>query len=60
MARSVKAQMKFANKISASYTMVLGEDEVKNRLAKLKRMSDGETTEVSLDNMEAIAKLIKG
>lgn len=60
MARSVKAQMKFANKIAASYTMVLGEDEVKNRKAKLKRMSDGETTEVSLDSIEAIANLIKG
>ncbi|WP_017414639.1 histidine--tRNA ligase [Clostridium tunisiense] len=59
MARSVKAQMKFANKIAARYTMVLGEDEVKNRVAKLKRMSDGETTEVSLDSIEAIAKIIK-
>lgn len=59
MARSVKAQMKFANKIAARYTMVLGEDEVKNRVAKLKRMSDGETTEVSLDSIEDIAKIIK-
>lgn len=59
MARSVKAQMKFANKIGANFTVVLGEDEVKNRVAKLKRMSDGEVTEISLDNFEEIANLIK-
>jgi histidyl-tRNA synthetase len=59
MGRSVKAQMKFANKIGARYTMIFGEDEVKNRSAKLKRMRDGETTEVSLDNIEAIIGSIK-
>jgi histidyl-tRNA synthetase len=59
MARSVKAQMKFANKIGALYTIVLGDEEVKNRVARLKRMSDGEVTEISLDNFEDIAKLIK-
>ncbi|MEG0773224.1 histidine--tRNA ligase [Clostridium sp.] len=59
MGRSVKAQMKFANKIGARYTMIFGEDEVKNRSAKLKRMSDGETTEISLDDLEAIVTIIK-
>ncbi|MDP4177602.1 MAG: histidine--tRNA ligase [Bacillota bacterium] len=58
MARNVKPQMKYANKIQASYTMVLGEDELIKREAKLKRMSDGETIQINLDDIEQIKKVI--
>ena len=37
----------------------LGDDELQNKLIKLKRMSDGEQFEVSLDNIQEIAKAIK-
>lgn len=47
--RSVKAQMKFANKIGAAYTVVLGDSEVENGKAMLKNMADGEETEIELD-----------
>ena len=57
--RSVKAEMKYANKIGAMYTTILGEDELQNKSIKLKRMSDGEQFEVSLDNIQQIAEAIK-
>ncbi len=48
--RSVKAQMKFANKLGAEYTMVLGDTEIDENKANLKNMQTGETTEVQLDD----------
>ena len=59
MGRSVKAEMKYANKLGASFTTILGEDELNNNKINLKRMSDGEIFEVSLDNCEEIAKTVK-
>ena len=52
MGRSVKAEMKFANKLGAAFTTILGEDELTNKKINLKRMSDGEIFEVSLENTE--------
>ncbi len=51
MGRSVKAQMKYADKIGAKYTMVLGEDEIQAGCAKVKNMESGESEEVSLDSL---------
>lgn len=59
MGRSVKAEMKYANKLGAVFTTILGEDELANRKVNLKRMSDGEIFEVSLDNLAEIAKVLK-
>jgi histidyl-tRNA synthetase len=59
MGRSVKAEMKYANKLGAAFTTILGEDELANRKVNLKRMSDGEIFEVSLDNLAEIAKVLK-
>lgn len=59
MGKSVKAQMKFANKIDSKFTIVLGSDELENKKGKLKRMSDGEQFDANLENLEEIAKLIK-
>lgn len=58
MKKSVKAQMKHSNRINASYSMILGEDEITNKTAKLKRMSDGEIFEVKLDSLEEIKNII--
>mgnify|MGYP001573444685 CR=1 FL=1 len=57
--RSFKAEMKYANKIGAKFNVVLGDDELQNRKAKFKRMSDGEQFELSLDDLEKIKELIK-
>ncbi len=47
--RGLKPQMKYADKQGAKYTMVIGDEEVANNVANLKRMSDGETKQVTLD-----------
>ena len=58
LGKSVKAQMKYANKIGAKYSMILGDDEIANNKARLKNMDDGTECECAL-NAEEIAKLIK-
>lgn len=50
--KGLKAQMKFANKIGAMFTMVLGDNELVNNTAKLKNMQSGEEIEVGLDELE--------
>ncbi len=47
--RSVKAQMKYADKIGALYTVVLGDSELESGKAVLKNMSDGTQTEIELE-----------
>lgn len=46
--RGLKAQMKYAGKIGAKYSLVLGGDELAAGKAQLKRMSDGSTREISI------------
>lgn len=47
--RSVRAQMKYANKLDARYNVVIGDNEVEEGTAKLKDMATGEETEIALD-----------
>ena len=47
-ARGLKAQMKYANKIGAAFTLVLGDNELAEKKAKMKNMKTGEETEISL------------
>ncbi len=47
LARGVKAQMKYANKLGARYTLILGDDEISTKTVKLKDMDRG--TEIQLD-----------
>lgn len=51
MGRSLKAQMKYADKSGFAYTVVLGDDEIAQKRATLKRMSDGESVVVELDEL---------
>ena len=48
--RSLKAQMKYANKIGARYTLIIGDSEIECGRAQLRNMENGEQTEVELDN----------
>ena len=48
--RSIKAQMKYANKTGADFTAVIGDNELESGTVQLKYMETGETTEVRLDN----------
>ncbi len=47
--RGLRAQMKYADKIGAEYSMVLGDNEIEQGIAKLKNMESGEQTEIRLD-----------
>lgn len=57
MSRSVKAQMKYANKIGARYVIVLGDDEMAKGEAILKPMNGGEPRPVRLSAEEIAAAL---
>ena len=46
--RGLKAQMKFADKTGARFTMVLGDNECESGNAKIKNMQSGEETEIRL------------
>jgi histidyl-tRNA synthetase len=48
--RSLKAQMKYANKIGAAYTLIIGDGEIESGKAQLRNMETGEQTEVELDS----------
>ena len=51
MARSVKAQMKFANKIEARYVVIIGDDELTSGVVNVKDMSSGISEEVALSKL---------
>lgn len=46
--RGVKAQMKYADKLGADFTMVLGSNEIESGKAQLKNMKTSEKIEISL------------
>jgi len=52
LGRSVKSQMREANRQQALYVIVVGEQELKTKTAKLKNMRTGEETSVSLEKIE--------
>ena len=54
--RSVKAQMKYANKLGAKYSVILGDSEIESGKAELKEMESGEKTEVALSELVALLK----
>ncbi len=47
--RGLKAQMKYADKISAKYSIVIGDNEIENSKAELKNMKTGEKKEIRID-----------
>ena len=59
--RSMKAQMKQANKFKARFALIIGEDEVKEASAQLKNMENSEQQKVSFDNIiEKLSAEVKG
>lgn len=48
--RGLRAQMKYADKIGAKFSMVLGDNEIEQGKAVIKNMSSGEQTEMVLDD----------
>ncbi len=46
--RSIRAQMKYADKLGAKYNIVIGDSEVDEKKAVLKNMKNGEQSDISL------------
>ena len=61
MGRSVKAQMRYADRIKARYTLVIGDDELVKEQGKIKNMADGTEQVVSLgeDFVDVVCRLTK-
>ena len=54
MNRSVKAQMKYANKLNARYTIIIGDNELETNTGRIKNMETGEQTEIALDQLARV------
>ena len=56
--RGLRPQMKYADKIGAQFSMVIGDNEIEQGVAKVKNMTTGEQTEIALD--ETFAEKFSG
>ncbi len=59
LSRSLKAQMREANKLNASYVLFFGGEEYKDKKAVLKNMESGVQADISIDDIESIVEKIK-
>jgi len=58
--RSVKAQMREANKVNAKYVLFIGGDEYKQGMLKFKNMSTSAEEKISIDSIrEFVAKIMQ-
>lgn len=51
MSKSVKAQMKYANKIEAKYVIVVGDDEILSGKVRVKDMASGNEEEIEIKDL---------
>lgn len=51
LGKSLKAQMRRANKLNAAFTLILGEEELQSGQAQLKNMTDSSQVAVALDDL---------
>ena len=59
MKKSLKAQMKYADRLGARFSIVIGESEMESGRAQLKDMKKGEKTDIDLSDTAFAAALIK-
>ena len=57
--RSLKAQMKYADKIGARYTLIVGDNELETGKAVLKNMKESAQSEIDLNDIPAICEAVK-
>ena len=55
--KSLKAQLKYADKKNSKYIIIIGDDELKNREAKIKEMDSGKEENIKLE-VEEIQKYL--
>src|SRR6056297_2101332 len=59
MGRSVGSQMKSADRMNATYTVIIGENELENKKATVRNMKSGKEQEIDIDNLvKSIEKMI--
>ena len=70
MGRSVKAQMKYADKVGAMFSVILGDNELETKQIRVKNMAEGVSADLKLDGaalmeyldgqmVEAVAKRLQ-
>ena len=52
--KKLKAKFKYADKLEIPNVIIIGEDEIKNKVVKLKNMATGEEREISFTDIKAI------
>lgn len=52
VSRSVKAQLKYADKINAKYTVIIGDNELECNTVKIKDMETGEQESIEIDAIQ--------
>ncbi len=57
--RSVKAQMREANKINANFTLFVGGDEYEQNMMTLKNMETGKEEKIPLSTLDDLVNHIK-
>ena len=56
MKKSLKAQMKYADKIKSEYTVIIGDNEIESGICSLKNMTTGENTEIKISELKNYLK----
>lgn len=51
--RSLKAQLRYADKLGAKYAVVIGGSEVESNIARVKKLADGTSQEVELTKLDS-------
>mgnify|MGYP000743443353 FL=1 len=51
LSRNIKGQFKYADRLGAKYTLVIGEDELKKGVVSLKDMAKSEQREIKIENI---------
>ena len=54
MGRSLKAQLKYADKKKAKYVLTIGENEIESKKAPLKNMETGEISQIDLEDIQEV------
>lgn len=57
--RSLKAQMKYANKIGAVNTLIIGDGEIESQVAQIRNMENGVQTEISLSDINTLINMLQ-
>ncbi len=57
MGRSLKAQLKYADKKKAKYVLTIGDNEIESKKAPLKNMETGEISQINIEEIQEVLKI---